>query len=194
MPDARWIEHANAHLAGAIAAFQAFDVATTLAIADRLVEVFQRGGKLLIAGNGGSASDAMHLAAEFVNRLTSDYERPAIPAIALTTDAAVITSIANDYDFSRVFSRQIEAIGRPEDALIVISTSGGARNGLAAVETARAKGLLTIGVTGGTGGALKDAVDLCFVAGSPKTGHVQESHLAFYHILVGIIERRLNGE
>lgn len=191
MPDARWIEHANAHLSGAIAAFQSFDVSSTLAIAERLVEVFRSGGKLLIAGNGGSASDAMHLAAEFVNRLTSDYERAAIPAIALTTDAAVITSIANDYDFSRVFSRQIEALGHPGDALMVISTSGGASNGLRAVQTAREKGMLTIGVTGGTGGALKDAVDLCFLAGSTVTGHIQESHLAFYHILVGIVERAL---
>lgn len=132
------------HLEGSIAAFQAFDADATIEIAGRLTEVFRSGGKLLIAGNGGSAADALHLASEFVNRLTADFERDGLPAIALTTDVSVLTSIANDYGYERVFARQIEALGRPGDAIMLISTSGNAANVIAAAETAKRLGMMLI--------------------------------------------------
>lgn len=166
-------------------------VPTLVAAAAAVSESIRTGHKLLICGNGGSAADSQHLAAEFVSQLTSDYRRPAIPAIALTTDTSILTAIANDFDFKDVFPRQIEALGREGDVLLGISTSGNSGVVLAAVEKSKALGIKTIGLTGNDGGKLAAVVDYAIVVPSGVTMHIQESHLALYHILVAIVERTL---
>jgi D-sedoheptulose 7-phosphate isomerase len=162
-----------------------------LECAQRVVEAVRTGNKLLICGNGGSAADSQHLAAEFVGRLSSDYERQGIPAIALTTDSSILTAVANDYGFQRVFARQVEALARPGDVLISFSTSGNSEVVLKAVEVAQKIGVVNIGFSGGTGGKLAEIVDHALVVPSPTTQYIQESHLALYHILVAIVEREL---
>lgn len=141
----------------------------------------------MIAGNGGSAADAQHLAAEFVSRLTID--RPALHAVALTTDTSVLTAIGNDYGFDRVFTRQIEAIGRPEDVFLAISTSGNSPNILCALQQCRNMGIHAVGFTGGTGGRMKDLCDALIVVPSRITQNIQEAHLMLEHILCGLVER-----
>ena len=159
--------------------------------ARRLGAALRAGGKLLICGNGGSAADAQHLAAELVGSLTVDRRRPAIPAIALTTDTSVLTAIANDFGAERVFARQVEAHGRPGDALIAISTSGSSTNVLAAVEEGRARGLAIVTLTGAAGGKLAPMADVAIRIPSDLTGHVQEAHLAIEHLLALLIEHEL---
>ena len=187
----RWLEYSRAYLANAADVFNACDPESISEIAEVLINAFRHGNKLLIAGNGGSAADALHLAAEFVNRLTGDYERPALPAIALTCDVSVLTSIANDYGFERVFVRHVEALGRSGDVLMLISTSGSSQNCLRAAEYALDNGITVIAVTGGSGGQLAKIANLAFVSPTETTQHVQEAHLAFYHMLVAIVEREL---
>lgn len=138
-----------------------------------------RGGKLLICGNGGSAADAQHVAGEFVNRFLLD--RPALPAISLVSDAAVLTSIANDSSYAEVFARQVEALGAQEDALLAISTSGNSPNVLRAMEIARAKNMFIIGLTG-RGGKMAQYADLLVSVPSSSTPHIQELHLVFEHL------------
>lgn len=157
--------------------------------ADTVSEAIASGNKLLICGNGGSAADSQHLAAEFVSTLTMDYRRPAISAIALTTDSSIITAIANDFGFEGVFERQIEALGRSDDVLICFSTSGNSEVVLRGVSKASQLGLKTIAFTGGYGGKLAALVDTAVVVPSGVTQHIQESHLALFHIMVGIVER-----
>ena len=154
--------------------------------ARRMAGVLKSGGKILLCGNGGSAADAQHLAAEFVNRFQRD--RGALAAIALTTDTSVLTSIGNDLGFDRIFSRQIEALGRPGDLLIAISTSGDSPNVLRAVETARGLGIATVGLCGGGGGALATAADEAFVVPSPETPRIQEAHIALGHVWCALTE------
>lgn len=161
--------------------------------AERLIQVagmirqaFLDGHKLLLFGNGGSATDASHIAAEFVGRY--HHHRLALPAIALTTDAAALTCIANDYTYTDVFARQIQALGRKGDIAVGISTSGNSPNVLRGVETAREFGLVTIGWTGGTGGKLADLVDHCFIVPSTVTARIQECHLTLGHALCEWIE------
>ncbi|AIE84826.1 HAD-IIIA family hydrolase [Fimbriimonas ginsengisoli] len=166
-------------------------VPSLLEAAGIVAEAMRSGGKLLICGNGGSAADSQHLAAEFVVRLSSTFERRAWPAIALTTDTSILTAFGNDYGFERVFARQVEALGQPGDVLLAISTSGGSPNILRAAETARAKGLKVISLLGGTGGALRDLSDAPIVVPSRSTQHVQEAHLALYHLFCGLVERML---
>jgi D-sedoheptulose 7-phosphate isomerase len=166
-------------------------VPTLVEAAAAVSESIRSGHKLLICGNGGSAADSQHLATEFVSQLTSDYRRPAIPAIALTTDTSILTAIANDFDFKDVFARQIEALGSAGDIFLGISTSGNSDAVLTAVNTAKSLGIKTIGLTGNNGGKLASVVDYAIVVPSSVTMHIQESHLALYHILVAIVERTL---
>jgi len=158
-------------------------------IAKVLHEAFSHGHKLLIFGNGGSAADSQHIAAEFVSKF--NFDRQALPAIALTTDTSILTSISNDYDFSRVFARQIEAIGRPGDVALGISTSGNSLNVIEAMRTAAEKGLKTIGFTGLDGGHLQEDVEYCFRVPSNSTPRIQEVHITVAHALCGLLETRL---
>jgi len=144
------------------------------------------GKKLLICGNGGSAADAQHFAAELVCRF--EKERKALPAIALTTDTSILTAWSNDYNFETVFARQIEALGNKEDVLIAISTSGNSLNVIRAVEKAKKKGIYTIGLLGKDGGCLKKIVDLAIVVPSTRTAYIQECHLMIYHFWCEMIE------
>jgi D-sedoheptulose 7-phosphate isomerase len=166
--------------------------ATITEIAARLRSCFERGGKLLICGNGGSAADAQHLAAEFVNHLR--FDRRALPAIALTTDTSVLTSVANDRRFEEVFARQVEAIGAAGDVLIAISTSGASANVLAALRAARKRGLVTVGFTGQSGAErmLPDC-DLLLAVPSSETERIQECHEFAYHVIAGMVEEQLFG-
>ena len=159
------------------------------AAADALRRALGDGRTVLVCGNGGSAADAQHFAAELVGRFTR--ERRAWPALALTTDSSALTAIGNDYGFDRVFARQVEAHGQPGDVLIGISTSGGSPNVLAAVETARARGLVTIGLTGRDGGALGRAVDVHLNVPSPSTARTQEVHITLLPVLCDLVEQEL---
>lgn len=161
-----------------------------LAAADLITEAFRAKGKLLLCGNGGSAADCQHMAAEFVSRLTKDFERPALPAIALTTDTSFLTAYANDLDFQGIFARQIEALGKPGDVLLGISTSGNSLNVIRAVEIARQLNLRIITLTG-NGGALTGMADAGIAVPSNNTQHIQESHLAIEHIICDLVERAL---
>ncbi len=157
--------------------------------AEVLVEASRKGRKILLFGNGGSAADAQHVAAELVNRFRAS--RRAIAAIALTTDTSVLTSIANDLGFNRLFARQIEALGRPGDVAIAFSTSGTSPNVIEAVREARAQGLVTIGFAGGDGGLLLREVDHSVVVASANTPRVQEVHILAAHALCDIVEQEL---
>jgi len=163
-----------------------------VAIAERVVETFRRGGKLLLCGNGGSAADAQHIAAEFVSRFRR--ERHGLPAIALTTDTSILTAISNDYGYERVFARQIEALGRPGDMVIGISTSGISASVIAAMRAARNGGMATVGFTGASGGTLVDHVDLCLCVPSHNTARIQEVHITVAHTVCEIVERTLFEE
>jgi D-sedoheptulose 7-phosphate isomerase len=168
------------------------DCAEDVAKAASLVaDAVRGGGKLLICGNGGSAADAQGLATEFVSTLTTDRRRPAIPAIALTTDTSILTAIANDFGFDGVFVRQVEAIGRRGDVLLGISTSGNSRDVLLAIDEARNRGLGTIALTGASGGRLAAMVDVAIRVPSGVTSHVQEAHLAVEHALAFAVEDAL---
>jgi phosphoheptose isomerase len=160
------------------------------AAADALVRCFSAGNKLLLCGNGGSAADCQHVAAELVSRLTRDFERPGLPAIALTTDTSFLTAFANDVEFDGIFERQVRALGRPGDALLAISTSGGSANVLRAVHAAVELGMVTIGLSG-DGGQLEDLVDHAVVVPSRETQHVQEALLPVEHALCHLVESAL---
>ena len=150
-----------------------------------------KGGKILLCGNGGSAADAQHIAAELVVRLTSQNSRPAIAAQALTVDSSILTASANDFGFEFVFSRQIEALGNRDDTLIAISTSGNSNNVIEAVNMAHEKGLYVIGLLGGSGGKLEKLVDLPVIVPSSETARIQEAHALIGHILCDLAEQDL---
>jgi len=158
-------------------------------VAEVLVAAYRKGGKALFFGNGGSAADAQHLAAELVGRFAED-RRP-LPAVALTVNGSSLTAIGNDYAFNDVFARQIVALGAPGDVAVGISTSGRSPNVIRGVEAARERGLITIGLTGQAGGILKEKVDYCLCAPSTVTPRVQECHILIGHILCEILEREL---
>jgi len=161
--------------------------------AECVYDSLQRGGKLLICGNGGSAADAQHLAGEFVGRFTHD--RAPLPAIALTTDTSAMTAIGNDYGFDQVFSRQVTALGNPPDVVIAISTSGRSKNILNAVKAASDKKLTTVAFTGGDGGPLAKMVHIPIIIPSASTPRIQECHLTLAHLLCEVIEYLLiNGK
>lgn len=161
-----------------------------LAAADEIVSCFRSGGKLLICGNGGSAADAQHMAAEFVSRLTVDFDRPGLPAIALTTDTSFLTAYANDHGYDGVFERQVQALGGPDDVLLGISTSGESKNVVLAVRQAREIGMRTIGLLG-TGGRLSGLCDVAISVPDDSTQHIQEAHLAIEHVICDLVELEL---
>ena len=191
-PDARTLQdNLAAHLAAVTGTVDS-SAATILEIASRLVLCFEQGGKVLICGNGGSAADAQHFAAEFVNHLR--FDRPALPAIALTTDSSVLTSVANDRRYEDIFARQIDAHGAAGDMLIVLSTSGSSPNVLAALAAGRRKGMVTVGLTGEAGIERMSAdADVLLAVPSRDTQRVQESHLFVYHVIAGMVEDQLFG-
>jgi D-sedoheptulose 7-phosphate isomerase len=159
----------------------------------RAVEVcvssLRAGGKLLFAGNGGSAADAQHWAGELVSRFY--YDRPGLPAIALTTDTSILTAIGNDYGYDYTFARQVEALGRPGDVLTLISTSGNSPNVVRAAEAARARGIAIVGFTGQAGGKLAPMSDICFRIPSNETPRIQEGHEFIGHLLCALIEAEM---
>lgn len=157
-----------------------------------MIACMQSGGKLIVFGNGGSAADAQHLAAELVGRYRQN--RKALPAIALTTDSSALTSISNDYGFENVFSRQLEAIGKPGDVVLAISTSGNSPNVMRALALAKKLGIASIGLTGRTGGKLRGAVDVCLAIPSDSTPRIQEAHSLIIHILSGIVENAMAND
>ena len=161
--------------------------AALIAAAEATAEALKSGRKLMVAGNGGSAADAQHLAAEFVCRLVQD--RPAMRAIALTTDSSILTAVANDYGFEQVFARQIEALGQRGDVFLAISTSGNSPDVLRALELSRRMGVATIGLTGRTGGKMAPLCDYCLRVPSDVTMYIQQAHLALEHIFCMIVER-----
>ena len=161
-----------------------------LAAADLIAQSFRAGGKVLICGNGGSAADCQHMAAEFVSRLSKDFERPGLPAIALTTDSSFLTAFANDCGFEGIFERQVQALGRPGDILIGISTSGNSANVIRAVRLAKTAGLRSVVLTG-AGGQLPRLADVAIPVPSTDTQHIQETHLAIEHLICWFVERDL---
>jgi len=158
-----------------------------------LADCIKNGGKILLCGNGGSAADAQHFAGELVVRLTSDYTRQALPAITLSSDSFILTACANDFGFEQVFSRQIEALGKPEDVLVCISTSGNSPNLIQATRKAKEKKMKTVGLLGGDGGELKKFSDLSIIVPSHATPRIQETHVFICHILCELIEKELFG-
>lgn len=159
--------------------------------AEKCIDAFRRGNKLLLAGNGGSAADAQHIAAEIVSRF--DFDRPGLPAIALTTDTSMLTAISNDYGYEALFRRQLEANGRQGDVFVAISTSGDSPNIVKALEKARELSIDTIGLTGATGGKMAGLCDTCILIPSTSTPRIQEAHITVGHIICGIIEETLFG-
>lgn len=160
-------------------------------VAEKIIRAFREGNKVLLFGNGGSATDAQHIAAELVGRYYLD--RPSLPAQALTANASTLTAIANDYAYDQIFSRQIEAFGQAGDVAIGISTSGNSQNVLAALRAAKRKGMVAIGMTGESGGQLKAEVDYCICIPSRDTPRIQEAHILVGHILSELVEQAIFG-
>jgi D-sedoheptulose 7-phosphate isomerase len=158
-------------------------------VAAACIGALRAGGKILFAGNGGSAADAQHLAGELVSRF--NYDRPGLPAFALTTDTSVLTAIGNDYGYERLFARQVEAVGRAGDVLIAISTSGKSPNILEALRVARAKGLVTVGMTGRGGGRMAEICDHVLRTPSDATPRIQEGHIVMGHTICCLIEQQI---
>ena len=171
-------------------AFLKENLSTLMSAIDAIAEAFLRGNKFLIFGNGGSAADAQHIAAEFVNRFR--IERPPLPALALTTDTSAITSIANDYDYKEIFSKQVKALGKEGDVALAISTSGNAANVLAAIEVCKKLKIATIGLTGGDGGKMARQVDyLLRVSEGKNTARIQETHILVGHVICELVDQKL---
>jgi D-sedoheptulose 7-phosphate isomerase len=165
------------------------NIGDILGIAEAAIECLKKGGKLILFGNGGSASDSQHIAAELVGRFKKD--RAALPAIALTTNTSVLTSLANDYGYEIVFARQVEALGQRNDLAIGISTSGKAKNVSAAIKQAKKMGLKTVALTGGDGGELAKLADISLVVPSSVTARIQEAHITISHIVCELVEEAL---
>lgn len=163
-------------------------------IADLLAESFRAGNKLLLCGNGGSAADCQHIATEFVVRLSHDLQRPALPAIALTTDSSNLTAGGNDIGFENVFARSVEGLGNKGDVLLAISTSGNSGNVIKAVNMAKQKGMKTVSFLGGSGGKLKSEADISVIIPSSNTQRIQEGHITAAHIICELVERELFGK
>ena len=177
-----------ASLAGQVAAGQADEIA---AIADRYEATLRGGGTLFFAGNGGSAADAQHIATEYVVRYQTT--RPAMRAVALTTDSSLLTACANDLGFDEVFARQVEALAEPGDLLVLHSTSGESPNVIRAAQAAKARGVGVVAFLGRGGGQLKDLADLAMVIPADDTARIQELHLAIEHVICDLVEGRLQG-
>jgi len=156
------------------------------------IEAYKKGNKTLIAGNGGSAADAQHIAGEFVSKFY--FDRPGLASIALTTDTSILTAIGNDYGYEKLFSRQVQANGMKGDLFIGISTSGNSKNIIEALKECKEKGITTIGLTGQNGGQMKDLCDYCICVPSNETPRVQESHILIGHIICAVVEEELFGK
>src|SRR5713101_2513826 len=167
-------------------------ISTAAKVSEILVHALKQGNKVLIFGNGGSAADAQHIAAEFVGRFA--FDRPALPALALSVNTSCVTAIGNDYGFDFVFSRQIEALGRSGDVAIGISTRGNSPNVLQALTVAKKMGLHTVALTGCTGGKLKEAVDYCICVPSNETPRIQECHILVGHVISELVEQTIFHE
>ena len=166
------------------------EITDEIAIASQLcIDTLNSGGKILLFGNGGSAADAQHMAGELVSRFY--FDRPGLPAIALTTDSSIMTAIGNDYSFERIFSRQIEANGINGDIFIGISTSGNSSNIIEALKVAKNKGIITVGLTGEDGGLMKEECSICICVPSNETPRIQEAHLVIEHIICYLVEEAL---
>lgn len=161
-------------------------------VAALTIDAYRADNKVLIAGNGGSAADAQHIAAEFVSRFS--FDRPALPALALTTDTSILTAIGNDYGYETLFSRQLHANARAKDIFVAISTSGNSPNILHALHSAKELGLVSIGLTGGNGGKMAELCTHCIVVPSNETPRIQESHIVIGHILCWAVEQALFGK
>jgi D-sedoheptulose 7-phosphate isomerase len=168
------------------------NIGVVIQAATLVSDAFKAGNKLMIVGNGGSAADAQHLVAEFVNRF--QIERPPLPALALTTDSSVLTSIGNDYDFALIFSKQVKALGKGGDVLLAISTSGNSTNVIEAVVAAQALGIKTVALTGGDGGALAKKADIVLNVSAEVTARVQEVHITIGHIICELVDDILFGD
>lgn len=156
---------------------------------EKAIDAYKKGRKILVAGNGGSAADAQHIVAEFVSRFY--FDRPGLPAIALTTDTSIITAIGNDYGYEKLFSRQIEANGAEGDIFMGISTSGNSANVIAGLKQAKKQGIFCLGFSGESGGKMKELSDLCICVPSSSTPRVQESHILMGHIICAAVEEAL---
>jgi len=164
-----------------------------LTAVELLINCFKNGNKLLLCGNGGSAADCQHIATELMIRLSHNFQRPALPAIALTTDTSNLTAGGNDIGFENVFARNVEGLGKQGDVLLAISTSGNSPNVIKAVEMAHKKGMKVISFLGGNGGKLKPLVDLPIVIPSHNTQRIQEGHITVAHIICELVEEELYG-
>ena len=187
MNDSTFLSNLNEHMA-LCQQLDTLDTSVSQAI-QACVQSLQKGGKLMLCGNGGSAADSQHLAAEFTGRFSKD--RPPIAAVALSTDTSALTCIGNDYSFNDIFARQVQALGKAGDCLIAISTSGNSGNVLAAVAAAKSLGISTIGLLGRDGGKLKAQCDISIVVPSQVTARIQEAHILIGHSLCGAVELKL---
>lgn len=187
MNDSTFLSNLNEHVA-LCQQLGTLDTSVSQAI-QACVQSLQKGGKLMLCGNGGSAADSQHLAAEFTGRFSKD--RPPIAAVALSTDTSALTCIGNDYSFNDIFARQVQALGKAGDCLIAISTSGNSANVLAAVAAAKSLGISTIGLLGRDGGKLKSQCDISIVVPSQVTARIQEAHILIGHSLCGAVELKL---
>lgn len=161
-------------------------------VSEKAVEVYRSGNKTLIAGNGGSAADAQHIAGEFVSRFY--FDRPGLPSIALTTDTSILTAIGNDYGYENIFARQVQANGIKGDMFIGISTSGNSKNIIEALNVCKLKGIFTVGLSGEKGGLIADLCDYCIKVPSDETPRIQESHILIGHIICAVVEQELFGK
>lgn len=161
-------------------------------VSQKAIEIYKNGNKTLIAGNGGSAADAQHIAGEFVSKFY--FDRPGLASIALTTDTSIITAIGNDYGYEKLFSRQVQANGVNGDMFIGISTSGNSKNIIEALEECKEKNIITVGLTGQSGGKMAELCDYCIKVPSPETPRVQESHILIGHIICAVVEEELFGK
>ena len=163
-----------------------------LDISKEAIDAYKAGNKTILAGNGGSAADAQHIAGEFVSRFY--FDRPGLPSLALSTDTSVITAIGNDYGYKKVFSRQIQANGKRGDIFIAISTSGNSANILEALKESKKHGIITVGLTGKSGGLMKELCDYCICVPSNETPRIQEAHILIEHIICSIVEEEIFGK
>ncbi len=161
-------------------------------VAEKTIEIYKAGNKVLIAGNGGSAADAQHIAGEFVSRFY--FDRPGLSAIAITTDTSIITAIGNDYGYEKLFARQIQANGVKGDIFIGISTSGNSKNIIEALNACKDNGIISVGMTGAGGGKMKEYCDFCIEVPSSETPRIQESHILIGHIICAIVEETIFGK
>lgn len=161
-------------------------------VSDEIIKAYKNGNKTLIAGNGGSAADAQHIAGEFVSRFY--FDRPGLASIALTTDTSILTAIGNDYGYEKLFSRQLQANGVSGDVFIGISTSGNSKNVIEALNYAKANGIITVGLTGEKGGIMKELCDYCICMPSNETPRVQEGHILVGHIICAVVEEAIFGK